>query len=118
MIITRSRIKAIGKKLRALGPGHKLSASDLRDLSYWRDSHGASLNYIIKLIEKVLREKGVKDSEYFLAQRLKRIYSIKVKLRRFQNMQLSMMDDIAGARAILKDIKTVNLLFNELKEKV
>lgn len=32
-------------------------------------------------------------------------------------MQLSMMDDIAGARVILKSINEVNILFNELKEK-
>lgn len=117
MYITRSRIKAIGKKLRTFDSSEKLSSEDLLTLTNWRDSHGASLNYLLKLIEKELSKNGLKKEEYSLTQRLKRIYSIKLKLDRFENMQLSMMDDIAGARVILNKVEDVELLFNQLKEK-
>ncbi len=117
MIISRSKIKAIGKKLRNLGSSNKLSEVDLQGLTNWRDSHGASLNYLLKLIEKELSNHGLEMNEYSLTQRLKRIYSIKLKLDRFPNMQLSMMDDIAGARVILNSLENVDLLFNKLKEK-
>lgn len=117
MFITRSKIKAIGKKLRLLEQGQTLSSKDLNDLTAWRDSHGPSLNYLVKTISTLLNKNGVKSNHYFLGQRLKRIYSIKLKLIRFQNMQLSMMDDIAGVRVVLKDLKEVSALFNSLKEK-
>jgi putative GTP pyrophosphokinase len=115
--ITRSKIKTIGKKLRTLDSSNKLSSGDLEVLTEWRDSHSASLNYLLKLIEKGLNQSGFENNEYSLSQRLKRIYSIKIKLDRFPNMQLSMMDDIAGARVVLKQIEDIEMLFDHLKEK-
>lgn len=117
MDITRSKIKNIGKKLRTLGSTKKLNSDDLKVLTHWRDSHGASLNYLLRLIEKELNHKQIKVTEYSLTQRLKRIYSIKLKLDRFPNMQLSIMDDIAGVRVILEKLEDVDWLFNLLKEK-
>lgn len=117
MKITRSRIKLIGKKLRNLEEYKSLSRDDLSDLTYWRNSHGASLNYLLHIIEKVFLEVGLGANQYLLTQRLKRIFSIKLKLDRFENMQLSMMDDIAGARGILPSIDSVNLVFKRLKER-
>lgn len=117
MEITRSRIKTIGKKLRNLDEYKALSANDLSALTSWRNSHGPSLNYLLRTIEKELLQIGLESNQYFLTQRLKRIFSIKLKLERFQNMQLSMMDDVAGARVVVSDINNVNLIFNILKEK-
>lgn len=114
---TRSRIKAIGKKLKGLSHNGTLGESDLEDLTSWRNSHGPSLNYLLGLLDKDLKASGLDGSKYFLTQRLKRIFSIKLKLDRFENMQLSMMDDIAGARVVVPDFKNVNDVFVRLKEK-
>lgn len=113
MDITRSKIKSIGKKLRATDSSNKLSPEDLDVLTKWRDSHGASLNYLLRILEKELTRNGLLKNEYSLTQRLKRIYSIKLKLARFSNMQLSMMDDIAGARAIVNDIEGIDKLYHQ-----
>lgn len=117
MNISRSRIKTIGKKIRLLESGERLSARDLIDLTAWRDSHAASLSYFMKLLEKELLLLGVKKEQFSLTQRLKRIYSIRLKLNRFNNMQLSMMDDIAGARAVIDNLEDTNSLYQALKEK-
>lgn len=117
MKITRSRIKVIGKKLRDLNEYKALSANDLSDLTEWRNSHGPSLNYLLRTLENIFLDIGLDSNQYLITQRLKRIYSIKLKLDRFENMQLSMMDDIAGARGVVSEIKDVNLIFNLLKEK-
>ncbi|MCB0422177.1 MAG: RelA/SpoT domain-containing protein [Bdellovibrionales bacterium] len=117
MNITRNRIKNIGKKLRALDSSSSLNSEDLMALTRWRDSHGSSLNYILRLLEKDLSQHGLTKDEFSITQRLKRIYSIKLKLTRFENMQLSMMDDIAGIRVILSQLRDVDWLFNHLKEK-
>jgi putative GTP pyrophosphokinase len=117
MEITRSRIKAIGKKLRDLDQSNTLSDDDLQDLTSWRNSHGPSLNYLLGILEKELQAIGLHTTEYFLTQRLKRIFSIKLKLDRFENMQLSMMDDIAGARVVAPSFQNINDIFIRLKEK-
>lgn len=115
MNITRSRIKNIGKKLKNLKEGQKLELKEFEDLTWWRDSHSASLNYLVKMLEKDLLESKV--TQYSISQRLKRIYSIKLKLGRFENMQLSMMDDIAGTRVVLECLSDVENLYNQLKGK-
>lgn len=83
MNITRSRIKAIGKKLRDSGFDMDLNSKDLDYLTNWRDAHGPSLNYLLRLLEKKLKENNLQEEKYSLSQRLKRIYSINLKLARF-----------------------------------
>ena len=117
MKVTRSRIKAIGKKLRNLDSTKTLSEDDLQDLTSWRNSHGPSLNYLLSVVEKEFLSNGLNIAEYFLTERLKRIFSMKLKLDRFENMQLSMMDDIAGARMVVPNFKNANDVFVRLKEK-
>jgi hypothetical protein len=116
MLISRNKIKALGKKLRGESLGSGLSTEDLEVLSQWRDSHGPALNYQLKLIEEALRSFQLTPQDFSLSQRLKRIYSIKLKLKRFPNMQLSMMDDVAGARVVLESIEQVQKLYGLIKE--
>ncbi len=50
------------------------------------------------------------DKGAIVAQRLKRLPSIVAKLRRFQNMKLSRMQDIGGLRAVLRSLDKVHAL--------
>ena len=115
--ITKNRVKTIGKKLRQLTEGETLSVEDLQDLTAWRDSHGPSLNYLSDLLANELETLELSQENYSVTQRLKRFYSIKLKLERFSHLQLSMMDDIAGARVIVPTLKHLDELFDRLKER-
>lgn len=89
----------------------------LEVLSYWRASHNDALVNAFTEVEK-LSEKV--DKSALLAKRLKRTESIINKLNRFGNdgrgMKLHRMQDIAGCRVILSNIKKVQKFIKLLKE--
>ena len=71
----------------------------------WRSSHGMPLN----TFRKTLRLYATRlDSQSLVAQRIKRLSSIELKLRRFPTMKLSQMQDLGGCRAIVNSVQTVN----------
>jgi hypothetical protein len=116
--ITKSQIKNIGKKLRSSEVSSKISNTDLETLNLWRSHHSPSLKYYAKLIKDESFKLGIDESDFTVTQRLKRIHSIILKLKRFENMQLSTMDDIAGLRIVVDSIEQVNRLMTVLKEKI
>ena len=70
----------------------------------WRASHAFPLNSL----QSLLRYRARKiNSEALVSQRLKRVPSIKGKLRRSAKMQLDRMQDIGGCRAILPTVRDV-----------
>ena len=73
-------------------------------INNWRSSHGYPLYMMRKTL---LRRARRVDKNALVAQRLKRLDSIAPKLRRFDQMQLSKMQDIGGCRAILDDMRQV-----------
>lgn len=77
-------------------------------LTYWRTIHAGPINTFQATLRDKLDRLGYKDA--LIAQRLKRAVSIVRKLERFPNMKLSTMQDIAGLRAILKNINQVREL--------
>jgi len=116
--ITKSQIKNIGKKLRNTEVNSKLNQADLEILNLWRSHHSPSLKYYAKLIKTEALKLNINDSQFTITQRLKRVHSIILKLKRFENMQLSTMDDVAGLRIVVDSIDQVEDLTNVLKEKV
>lgn len=75
-----------------------------RVLSNWRAIH----SYPINTFQATLRHKlKAIDSNALVAQRLKRAPSIIAKLKRFDGMKLSRMQDIGGLRAVVKDLRKV-----------
>jgi len=50
------------------------------------------------------------DPNALIAQRLKRMPSILSKLKRFQNMELSRMQDLGGCRVVVESVKMVRHL--------
>lgn len=84
-----------------------------RIVNNWRSSHSFPLNtFKIGLLKKAAQL----DKDALVAQRLKRLSSIVTKLRRFQQMKLSQMQDIAGCRAVLASVKDVYQLVELYKK--
>ena len=78
----------------------------------WRACHA----YPVNTFQATLRNKLKKiDKNALVAQRLKRMPSIKGKLQRFEKMQLARMQDIGGLRAVVSDLKKVYELESNYK---
>jgi hypothetical protein len=76
----------------------------LEIVSNWRSSHSFPLN----TFQINLRNRAKKvDPEATVAQRLKRLESIMLKLSRFKKMKLSQMHDLGGCRAVLRSTKAI-----------
>lgn len=85
---------------------------DTRENTYyvinnWRASHGYPLQ---ALKMNLLHRAQSVDMTALVAQRLKRLISIEMKLRRNRNMKLSQMQDIGGCRAVLRTIGRLDAL--------
>lgn len=86
----------------------------LQVINNWRASHNFPLNNF----QTSLRFKGKHvQPDVLVAQRIKRLESIKAKLVRDQTstLQLSQMQDIGGCRAILKNSQAVAALVKSFK---
>ena len=82
-------------------------------INNWRSSHSFPLN----TFQNGLRKRGAKvSSNCIVSQRIKRLSSIELKLRRFQNMTLSQMQDIGGCRAVLSSVSQVDKLRQSCRE--
>jgi ppGpp synthetase/RelA/SpoT-type nucleotidyltranferase len=81
-------------------------------INNWRASHNFPLNTFQMRLRKVARKI---NPESLVAQRIKRLSSIKLKLERFPDMNMSQIQDIGGCRAIMKDVMEVDALVNIYK---
>jgi hypothetical protein len=79
----------------------------LEIINNWRSSHGYPLHCMTMTLRN--RVKQI-DSKAIIAQRIKRLYSIESKLRRFKHIVLSKMDDIGGCRAVVRNVSLVKRL--------
>jgi hypothetical protein len=76
-------------------------------VSNWRSCHG----YPLQALKMTLRNRALAiDRRALIAQRLKRMSSISAKLKRFENMKLSQMQDLGGCRAVVSSAKRLNKL--------
>ena len=99
---SKEEIDAAGQ---ALVNGHAyttLSSEELLGIvNNWRSSHAFPLN----TMQMNLREKSKRiDSRSMVAQRIKRLSSIESKLRRFDWLSLSKMQDLGGCRAVVRSV--------------
>ena len=91
--------------------------SALTIINNWRACHSYPLHIVKKTLS--LRAKTVSSSA-LIAQRLKRLPSIALKLNQNVNMQLSQMQDIGGCRAVMPnvaDVKKLIALYDESRSK-
>lgn len=81
-------------------------------INNWRASH----NFPLNTFQMRLRAQARKiNPDSLVAQRIKRLASIKHKLERFPDMKMAQIQDIGGCRAIMKDVTEVDQLVNIYK---
>ncbi len=94
-------------------PSEKDKASDI--LKNWRSAHSFPLQVFAVRLKRLAKQV---DTEALVVRRLKRTPSILKKLKRSQTnkMQMSRMQDVAGARAVLKSMREVKELVSVYKK--
>lgn len=93
---SKNRVNRAGQ---AIGAG-TASAEDVEVMENWRASHA----YVLNTFQAMLRNRS-RDSTAAVGTRLKRRATIENKIRRFPDMQLARMHDIAGCRIIFNTIE-------------
>lgn len=106
---TRNKTNRAGDALRNSDSSDDDKNNALKVLSHWRYAHIHPMNVFKNRLERVSQEM---DKKSFTGERLKRVPSIIKKLNRF-SMRLTQMQDIAGCRAIVSDVKTARKLYEE-----
>ena len=107
---SREEINRAGKKILEFRDGavEDMSWHEFNDalgvINNWRSSHGYPLFCLRVNLARVAKKI---DPNALIAQRVKRLISISVKLERFPTMKLSQMQDLGGARAILSNVSMV-----------
>lgn len=76
-------------------------------INNWRSSHYHPLN---TFQWRLRRKAQAVDGNSLVAQRIKRLYSIKHKLDRFPTMRLVQIQDIGGCRAIVSTVEHLQKL--------
>ncbi|MES2681052.1 MAG: RelA/SpoT domain-containing protein [Bacteroidota bacterium] len=83
-------------------------------INNWRAAHNFPLNtFQIRLRDKAKQI----DPQCLIAQRIKRLSSIRSKLMRIDGLKLAQIQDIGGCRAIVKDINSVDKLVDIYKHR-
>ena len=111
---TREEVDAAGEQL--IAPAENFSFDEWEKIyaiiNNWRSSHVFPLRTIRYGIYH--KAKAV-DPKSIVVQRLKRLFSIDLKLRRFHNLKLSEMQDIGGCRAVVNTVAEVKKLVEAYK---
>jgi hypothetical protein len=104
---SKTVIDRAGESLITLPPGDPEREKALIVINNWRSCHSFPLQVIKMTLLK--RARSI-DREALIAQRLKRLPSIALKLEQDPSMRLSQMQDIGGCRAVVRDIHNVDKL--------
>lgn len=109
---TRREVNRAGEVLMDLAASPVDRDNALAVINNWRTSHNFPLNTFQKRLRSVAKKI---NSENLVAQRIKRLASIKLKLERFGGMNMAQIQDIAGCRAIMKNVSEVDRLVDIYK---
>ncbi len=82
-------------------------------LDNWRSAHSFPLNAMQIWLRRNARSVS---KTALIAQRLKRVVSIVLKLRRFRDMKLSRMHDLGGCRAVMTNVDEVRRVEAQFKK--
>lgn len=104
---SRSRVDAAGDILISANVDAPKLEEALTVINNWRSSHSRPL-YTFRIGLRRHAEKV--DDNALVAQRIKRLSSIKLKLRLIDGMKLSRMHDVGGCRAVVSSAKLVTQL--------
>jgi ppGpp synthetase/RelA/SpoT-type nucleotidyltranferase len=109
----KGRVDAAGDILLKPNPSELEYAEALACINNWRSSH----SYPLQALKMTLLGRAKKiDKDAVVAQRLKRLSSITLKLERNSNMKLSQMQDIGGCRAVVSTVERVTTLVGKYEE--
>lgn len=101
---SRNRVNAAGATLIDQSASLEERERARQVVNNWRAAHSFPLNTLQVNLRRYVSDYG---DEALVAQRLKRLSSIEEKLRRFDRMRLSRMQDIGGCRAVLPSVADV-----------
>ncbi len=107
-MLSNRQIDKLGEKLKS---EIELTDKEYQELLIWRNSFSSTLDYY----QNRLKDKIEADGVVAIAKRIKRIESIRVKLKRFSTMRLSTLQDIAGLRIILKNKEKLENAFTSIR---
>ena len=100
-LVSRNSVRRAGQNVK----NDKATKEDYRIISLWRSKHISIITAMVNAIKRKLNNN--KSNGVIIARRLKRLSSMELKLKRFQDMQLDRMQDIAGVRIIFKELAQV-----------
>src|SRR5262249_40879797 len=83
-------------------------------INNWRSAHSYPLNTWQTNLRRVAR---AHDRDPTIAQRIKRLPSIRHKLERIEGMKLSRMQDIGGCRAVVANVDAVHAIHDYYRNK-
>lgn len=108
-LFSKKDVNRAGKVLVSDAPSWEEYEHALEVINNFRAIHGHPLN----TFQTTLRIKGRHvDKNIIVAQRIKRLSSIELKLDRYDTMTLSQMQDIGGCRGVVSNVDDVNRLVN------
>lgn len=106
-IYSRTRVDEAGRTLLDDNASDESFDEALTVINNWRSSHSYPLNtFQMGLRQKVQHVAG----PWIVAQRIKRLPAIALKLELSKTMKLSQMQDIGGCRAVVQGVSQVNEL--------
>lgn len=108
--ITKKEINRIGERIKK----EEITSEDYTKISEYRQEHSKVTTLFVNSIKN---KKIIKDNKAIISRRLKRMPSIIRKLKRFEKMKLSSMQDLGGIRVIFEKLEDVITFSKELKEK-
>jgi len=110
---SKGEIDRAGEALIALGKDDPAREDAIAVVDNWRACH----SYPLQVVKMTLLNRANKVSpSALIAQRMKRLPSIEIKLLHNLHMKLSQMQDIGGCRAVLPNIRAVYKLVRVYKE--
>jgi ppGpp synthetase/RelA/SpoT-type nucleotidyltranferase len=109
---SRKEVNRAGEIIMNKNATNEAAENALVVINNWRASHNFPLNTFQMRLRKVAKKI---NADNLIAQRIKRLVSIKLKLQRFPDMKLAQIQDIGGCRAILKDVTEVGRLVDIYK---
>ena len=96
--ISKTLIRKIGHNIK----NNIVSEQELNTFNEYRNTYIEVMEELLTSIQDKL------PKPLFIARRLKRLESIKIKLQRFPQMKLDRMQDIGGTRAVFNNLYEVN----------
>lgn len=109
---SREQVDSAGATLAGRGAPTIALPEAIAIINNWRASHSFPLN----TFQNGLRQRAKRvGSGGIVAQRTKRLSSISAKLKRFRKLNLSLIQDIAGCRAVVSSVEEVNKLVSAYK---